>query len=105
MPRQCRSMGERRSISVPVMRSCTISRRGVSSAKLCITSADGKNVYNVTTDRGGTYGVPGLGCTTWTVRLLSAPDAPGGIQANRVIVSNLNGGKYTSAEVRFRAQP
>ncbi|MBK9711211.1 MAG: protein kinase [Kouleothrix sp.] len=79
--------------------------RGVSGAKLRITSADGKNVYNVTTDRGGTYGVPGLGCTTWTVRLLSAPDAPGGIQANRVIVSNLNGGKYTSAEVRFRAQP
>lgn len=78
--------------------------RGIGGAKLRITSADGKNIYNATTDRGGTYGVPGLGCTTWTVRLLSVPGAPEGIQANRVTVSNLNGGKYTSAEVRFRAQ-
>jgi hypothetical protein len=79
--------------------------RGISGARLRITSADGKNVYNIQTGRGGVYSVPGLGCTTWTVRLIGVPNAPGGLQANAVAVSNLNGGRLTAAEVRFRQQP
>jgi hypothetical protein len=79
--------------------------RGISGARLRITSADGKNVYNIQTGRGGVYSVPGLGCTTWTVRLIGVPNAPGGLQANAVTVSNLNGGRLTAAEVRFRQQP
>ena len=78
--------------------------RGIAGARLRVTSADGKNVYNVTTGRGGVYSVPGLGCTKWTVRLVSIPGAPNGVQANRVTVTNLNGGRYTSAEVRFKLQ-
>ena len=78
--------------------------RGIAGARLRVTSADGKNVYNVTTGRGGVYSVPGLGCTKWTVRLISVPSAPNGVQANRVTVTNLNGGRYTSAEVRFKLQ-
>lgn len=76
--------------------------RGIAGARLRITSSDGRNTYNVTTGRGGVYNVPGLGCTTWVVRLLSVPGAPNGISANRVTVSNLNGGKFTAAEVRFK---
>jgi tetratricopeptide (TPR) repeat protein len=79
--------------------------RGISGARLRITSADGKNVYNIQTGRGGVYSVPGLGCTTWTVRLIGVPNAPGGLQANAVTVRNLNGGRLTAAEVRFRQQP
>jgi serine/threonine protein kinase len=78
--------------------------RGISGARVRITSADGHNTYNVTTGRGGVYSVPGLGCTTWTVRLISVPSAPAGIQANPVTVRNLNGGRFTSAEVRFKQQ-
>jgi hypothetical protein len=76
--------------------------RGIAGARVRVTSADGRNSYTVTTARGGIYSVPGLGCTTWTVSLLSVPNAPAGIQANRVVVRNLNGGRYTSAEVRFK---
>jgi serine/threonine protein kinase len=79
--------------------------RGISGARVRITSADGRNTYNVTTGRGGVYSVPGLGCTTWTVRLIGVPNATGGLQANAVTVRNLNGGRYTSAEVRFRQRP
>jgi hypothetical protein len=78
--------------------------RGISGARVRITSADGHNSYTVTTGRGGIYSVPGLGCTTWTVRLVSVPNAPNGIQANPVTVRNLNGGRFTSAEVRFKQQ-
>jgi hypothetical protein len=78
--------------------------RGISGARLRITSADGRNSFNVRTGRGGVYSVPGLGCTKWTVRLLSVPNAPNGISANAVIVRNLNGGRYPAAEVRFRLQ-
>jgi hypothetical protein len=42
----------------------------------------------------------GLGCTTWNVRLISIPNTK--IQANTVNVTNLNGGRFTSAEVRFK---
>jgi serine/threonine protein kinase len=78
--------------------------RGISGAVLRITSVDGRNVFRATTTRGGVYSVPNLGCTKWTVRLISVPNAPGGIRVNVVTVSNLNGGKFTSAEVRFRMQ-
>jgi hypothetical protein len=78
--------------------------KGISGARLRVTSADGRNTVNVTTGRGGVYNVPGLGCTTWTVRLLSVPNTPNGIRATAVTVRNLNGGRYTSAEVRFRLQ-
>lgn len=77
---------------------------GIAGARLRVTSADGRNSYTVTTGRGGVYTVPGLGCTTWSVRLLSVPNAPNGIQANSITVRNLNGGKFTAAEVRFRQQ-
>ena len=78
--------------------------RGIAGARLRITSADRKNVYNVTTRRGGVFTVPGLGCTTWYVSLISVPNAPNGFDANRVTVRNLNGGKLTAAEVRFKQQ-
>ncbi len=78
--------------------------RGIGGARLRIVSADGRNSYAVTTGRGGVYSAPGLGCTTWIVRLISVPNVPNGIQANRVTVKNLNGGRYTSAEVRFKLQ-
>ena len=78
--------------------------RGIAGAKLRITSGDGRNTFSVTTSKGGVYKLPGLGCTTWVVRLLGVPNAPGGIKANRVSVSNLNGGKFTAAEVRFKQQ-
>jgi hypothetical protein len=77
---------------------------GISGARLRIASADGRNTFNVTTRRGGIYSVPGLGCTTWTVRLLSVPNAPDGIRSNIVTVRNLNGGRFTAAEVRFKVQ-
>jgi hypothetical protein len=79
--------------------------RGIAGARLRVTSADGRNTYTVATGKGGVYNVPGLGCTRWTVRLLSVPNAPGGVTANRVAVTNLNGGKFTAAEVRFKLQP
>jgi hypothetical protein len=77
---------------------------GIRGARLRIASADGRHTFNVTTGRGGLYSVPGLGCTTWTVRLLSVPNAPNGIKTNVVTVRNLNGGRYTAAEVRFKMQ-
>ncbi len=79
--------------------------RGISGARLQIVSKDRRNTYRVTTGRGGVYNVPGLGCTSWTVTLLGVPNAPGGMRANSVVVSNLNGGKFTAAEVRFKLQP
>jgi eukaryotic-like serine/threonine-protein kinase len=78
------------------------SGRGISGALVRVVSADGRNTYNVTTGRGGVYSIGGLGCTTWTVRLISVPGAK--IQANSVAVNHLNGGRYTSAEVRYRMQ-
>jgi serine/threonine protein kinase len=73
---------------------------GIAGAVVRVTSADGRNSYTVRTARGGVYNVGGLGCTTWTVRLISVPG--GKIQANPVTVRNLNGGRFTSAEVRYR---
>jgi hypothetical protein len=74
--------------------------RGITGALVRVVSADGRNIYDVTTGRGGVYNVGGLGCTTWSVRLISVPGAK--IQANSVAVNNLNGGRYTSAEVRYK---
>jgi serine/threonine protein kinase len=74
--------------------------RGITGALVRVVSADGRNTYNVTTGRGGVYNVGGLGCTSWTVRLISVPGSK--IQANTVAVKNLNGGRYTSAEVRYK---
>jgi hypothetical protein len=76
------------------------SGKGIAGAVVRVTSADGRNVYNLTTGKGGVYQAGGLGCTTWTVRLISVPKTK--IQANHVTVTNLNGGRFTSAEVRFK---
>jgi serine/threonine protein kinase len=81
------------------------SGRGISGARLQIISNDGQNRYTVMTGRDGTYSVPGLGCTIWNVFLIGVPNAPNGFDATVVTVRNLNGGRYTSAEVRFRQQP
>jgi hypothetical protein len=78
--------------------------RGIAGATLRVSSADRRNNYTVRTRRDGIYTAPGLGCTTWIIRLIDVPGAPNGIQANPVTVRNLNGGRLTSAEVRFRLQ-
>jgi eukaryotic-like serine/threonine-protein kinase len=80
------------------------SGRGISGAQLQIVSNDRRNRYTVTTDRGGAYSVPGLGCTIWNVFLIGVPNEPNGFNANVVTVFNLNGGRFTAAEVRFRQQ-
>ena len=76
------------------------SGKGIAGAVVRVTSADGRNSYTLTTGRGGVYNAGGLGCTTWNVQLISVPKAK--IQANTVTVGNLNGGRFTSAEVRFK---
>ncbi len=78
--------------------------QGIAGATLTVTSADGRNQFSARTRANGTYTVPGLGCTTWIVRLTSVADFPE-FQANEVRVTNLNGGRYTAAEVRFRQRP
>jgi hypothetical protein len=76
------------------------SGKGIAGAVVRVTSADGRNSYTLTTGRGGVYTVGGLGCTSWSVRLISVPKAKS--QSNTVTVGNLNGGRFTSAEVRFK---
>jgi hypothetical protein len=76
------------------------SGKGIAGAVVRVTSADGRNSYTLTTGRGGVFNFGGLGCTTWNVRLISVPNTK--IQANTVKVANLNGGRFTSAEVRFK---
>jgi hypothetical protein len=78
------------------------SGKGIAGARIRVTSADGRNTFSVTTGRGGVYTVANLGCTTWVIRLISLPGMA--IQANVVTVKNLNGGRFTSAEVRFKQQ-
>src|SRR5262249_14006983 len=76
------------------------SGKGIAGAVVRVTSADGRNSYTVRTGRGGVYTVGGLGCTRWVVRLIRIPGAK--IQSNPVAVRNLNGGRFTSAEVRYQ---
>lgn len=78
--------------------------RPLRNAQISVASADGRNVYPATTNSEGGFSVSGLGCTNWVVRLISLPD-PRPVQANPVTVRNLNGGEFTSAEVRFQLQP
>lgn len=77
---------------------------GIAGATITVTSADGRNRFSTTTQRNGTYTIPGLGCTAWIVRLVAAPGIPE-VQADAITVTNLNGGRYTAAEVRFRQAP
>jgi hypothetical protein len=79
------------------------SGKGIAEAVMRVTSADGRSTFDVRTRSDGTYTVPGLGCTTWIVRLVSIPE-PAGVQGNTVTVRGLNGGQHSAAEVRFRLQ-
>jgi hypothetical protein len=74
--------------------------RGVYRAVVQISSIDGKHRFSRATNNQGGFEVPGLGCTTWGVRLISVPRAPG-VQAQAVNVG-LNGGRYSGAGIEFR---
>ena len=75
----------------------------IRGALVRVSSADGANRYTERTRDGGVFEIGGLGCTTWVVELIEVPGVPS-FTANAVRV-RLNGGLYTSAEVRFRQQP
>jgi tetratricopeptide (TPR) repeat protein len=75
--------------------------RGIARATVQVSSADGKIRHTGTTNNQGGFEVPGLGCTTWRVRLTDVPNAPNGVQANTINV-DLNGGLYSGAGVEFR---
>jgi hypothetical protein len=77
------------------------SGRGIFGAGVEISSADGQHHYRSTTNDQGGFDIPGLGCTTWEVRLVDLPSAPGGVQAQALYVS-LNGGRYSGAGVQFQ---
>jgi hypothetical protein len=74
---------------------------GLYRAVVEVRSADGKHRFRAQTNDQGGFELPGLGCTTWIVRLVSVPRAPAGVQAIELRV-NLNGGRYSGAEVEFR---
>jgi hypothetical protein len=78
--------------------------RPISGALVRVTSADGQNRYQATTNSEGGFSISGLGCTRWIVRLVSIPD-PRPVQADPVTVRNLNGGALTAAEIWFQLQP
>ena len=75
--------------------------RGLYRAVVEVHSADGKNRFRAQTNDQGGFELPGLGCTTWIVRLVSVPRAPAGVQALELRVK-LNGGRYSGAGVEFR---
>jgi hypothetical protein len=75
--------------------------RGIYRAVVEISSADGKHRFRAVTNDQGGFEAPGLGCTTWVVRLTSVPRAPAGVQAPTLRV-NLNGGRYSGAGIEFR---
>ncbi len=81
------------------------SGRAIGGAVVRVTASDGRTSYSATTNRGGQFNVPGLGCTTWNVRLVSVPNTPAGFDANSVQVRNLNGSRYSAVGVQFRQQP
>jgi hypothetical protein len=74
---------------------------GIYRASVKVSSADGQHHFNVQTNDQGGFEVPGLGCTTWIVRLTGVASAPSGVQATELRVS-LNGGKYSGAGVEFQ---
>jgi carboxypeptidase family protein len=75
--------------------------RGIYRAAVQVSSADGKHRYSQTTNNQGGFEIPGLGCTTWVVRLAAVPRAAEGFQAQPVRVT-LNGGRYSGAGIEFR---
>lgn len=72
---------------------------GIARAVVLISSADSKHRYSKATNSRGGFDIPGLGCTTWIVRLSSVPGAALSPVAIRV---SLNGGRYSGAGVEFR---
>ncbi len=75
--------------------------QGIFGAGVEISSADGQHRYRAATNDQGGFELPGLGCTTWEIRLVDVPGAPGGLQAQALRVS-LNGGQYSGAGVDFQ---
>jgi hypothetical protein len=75
--------------------------RGIYGAVVEVRSADGKHHFSAQTNNQGGFDLPGLGCTTWIVRLVSIPGAPAGVQAAELRVE-LNGGRYSGAGLEFR---
>ena len=76
---------------------------GIKGAIVQVQSADRKNTYkSKPTNSQGGFNIPGLGCTTWTIRLTYVPKE-GELQAGSVSVE-LNGGRYSGAGVEFRQQ-
>jgi len=78
------------------------SGRGIFRAVVQVTSTDGRNRYSRATNSQGGFEIPGLGCTTWVVRLASVPGT-NGLQAQTMRVA-LNGGRYSGAGIEFRQQ-
>lgn len=77
---------------------------GIGGAVVQVTSSDRQTSYRASTKADGSYSVPGLGCTTWVVRLVGLPNGQE-FQANGVYIRTLNGGRASSVAVRFRQQP
>lgn len=73
----------------------------IRGATVQVASADGKNRYKASTTAKGEFRVPGLGCTTWVVKLTGVPDAPAGFRAGSVSAF-VNGGNLSGAGVEFR---
>jgi hypothetical protein len=74
---------------------------GVYQAVAEVRSADGQHHFRTQTNDQGGFELPGLGCTTWIVQLISVPHAPAGVQASELHI-NLNGGRYSGAGVEFQ---
>jgi serine/threonine protein kinase len=75
---------------------------GIAGALVRVTTADGRTQYSKRTDAGGSFEIGGLGCTVWTVELV---EVPGAVFTANSVRANLNGGRLTAAEIRFRQQP
>jgi hypothetical protein len=74
---------------------------GLYRAVVEVRSADGKHRFSAQTNDQRGFELPGLGCTTWILRLVGVPRAPAGVQATELRVK-LNGGRYSGAGVEFR---
>jgi eukaryotic-like serine/threonine-protein kinase len=75
---------------------------GIAGALVRVTSISGRDQFTQRTDAGGSFKIPGLGCTEWIVELVEVPGTT--FRANPVR-ARLNGGLYTAAEIRFRQLP